>query len=63
MWDQIEQGRASFFVNGWRLQVMCEPDGVRLVTTHDSSIDATGLISLVGGELPPIKEMFVRGDE
>jgi hypothetical protein len=63
MWEQELDDIACFRVSGWRLQVHCQPDGVRLISTEDSSEQSVGLISLVGGHLPPITESYVRGDE
>jgi len=63
MWDQDERDGTSFRVSGWRLHVECAESGVRMVMTHDSSREATGVISLIGGKLPPVTDAFVRGDE
>jgi hypothetical protein len=63
MWDQDERGGASFRVSGWRLHVTCQTTGIRLAMAQDTSHESTGLISLVGGDLPPVTDAFVRGDE
>lgn len=63
MWDQDEHGGTSFRVSGWRLHIECQAAGIRLAMTHDSSPEVAGTISLVGCDLPPVTESFVRGDE
>jgi len=63
MWEQENNANASFRVSGWKLDVQCVSEGLRLVTAHDTSGDITGLISLVNSSLPTLTESFIRGDE
>lgn len=63
MWEQENKANASFRVSGWKLEVQCGADDLRLVTAHDASADITGLISLVDSSLPSLAESFIRGDE
>jgi hypothetical protein len=63
MWENVDQGKATFRINGWSLQVKATSEGVFLEASLASFALVAGRIAFSDEQLPPITEAFVRGDE
>jgi hypothetical protein len=63
MWSQVSIGDARLQFGSWRLRTSVDAKGVHLFVSCNDSSEAHGEIAFATEPLPPIREMYVRGDE